>query len=189
MSVLFQDLRYAFRVLAKHPGFDPASLVGGVRDTIAAITTEEAPDALKTMDRRLTDSVGHQRFSMLLFGIFAFLALVLASGGIYGVLSYTVAQRTHEIGVRMAIGAQRSDVLRQMLRQGLISAIGGVGIGLLGSLALTRALSSQLYGINPTDPATFIAAPALLMVVALLACYIPACRATRIDPAAALRCE
>ncbi len=168
---------------------DPASLMGAVRGKIATVTSEQAPYDFKTMDRRLTDSVGRQRFSMLLFGIFAFLALVLASSGIYGVLSYTVAQRTHEIGVRMAIGARRSNVLRQVLKQGFVLAVVGLAIGLLGSWALTRTLSSQLYEVSPADPVTFIAVSALLLMVALLACYLPARRATKVDPMVALRCE
>jgi len=124
---------------------------------------------------------------MLLLGIFATLALVLAAVGIYGVMSYSVAQRTREIGIRMALGAQRSDVLKMTIRQGLKLVFVGVIIGLAAAFVLTRVMSSLLFGVSATDPTTFVAIPLLLMSVALLASYIPALRSMKIDPMATLR--
>ena len=126
---------------------------------------------------------------MALMSVFAGLALVLVAVGIYGILSYSVRQRTHEIGIRLAMGAQRKDVLRLVVGQGLKFTFVGLGLGVAGALALSRYLSSQLYGIKPDDPLTFVAVSLLLLAVALLAAYIPARRATKVDPIVALRCE
>ena len=135
------------------------------------------------------DSVLRQRLNMILLGFFAGLALLLASIGLYGVISYSVAQRTHEIGIRLALGAQRSEVLTLIVRQGLKLTLIGLAIGIPGALGLTRFLSSLLYGVKPTDPFTFIAVSFSLVGVALLASYIPARRATTVDPMVALRYE
>jgi predicted lysophospholipase L1 biosynthesis ABC-type transport system permease subunit len=137
----------------------------------------------------LSNSVASQRFSMILLGGFALLALILASVGIYGVVSYLVAQRTNEIGIRMALGAQRGDVLKMIVGQGAKMALLGVAFGIAAALALTRLMSGMLFGVTPTDPLTFFAVAALLVAVALLACYIPARRASRVDPVVALRYE
>lgn len=145
--------------------------------------------AVRTMDQLLADSVSRSRFTMLLLGIFAAVALVLAAVGIYGLIAYSVTQRTPELGIRMALGAQRRDVLRLVLTHGTRLTLLGVAIGVLAALALSRVLSTLLFGISATDPLTFAGVAGLLSVVALLACFIPARRATRVDPLIALRYE
>ena len=141
------------------------------------------------MDSIIADSLAERRFSMILLGVFAALALLLASIGIYGVISYVVGQRTHEIGIRIALGARQIDILRLVLAgAGKLAAI-GVGIGLIFALGLTRLMANLLYGVGPSDPLTFIAVPAILISVALLASYLPARRATQVQPITALRYE
>jgi putative ABC transport system permease protein len=137
----------------------------------------------------MASSVAAQRFNMLLLGIFAGVAFALAVVGIYGLMSYSITERTHEIGIRMALGAQSSDVLRMIVGEGLKLIAGGVLLGLAGAFALTRIMSSLLFNVSAVDLPTFFAVSALLSVVALLACYVPARRATRIDPMIALRYE
>ena len=134
-------------------------------------------------------SIASQRFSLILLGAFAGLALLLAGIGIYGVLSYLVGQRTREIGVRMALGAQRLDVLRMVLGHGARMTMVGAAIGLVAALALTRLMASMLFGVRPTDPVTFAAVAVLLCGIALFACYLPARRAAKVDPMVALRYE
>jgi len=141
------------------------------------------------MDKIISDSLAARRFSMVLLGIFAALALTLSCVGIYGVLSYLAGQRTHEIGIRMALGAQRSDVLRLILGPGAKMALIGVAVGVVASLALTRLMDKLLFGVSAYDPLTFIAVACLLILVALAASYIPARRAMRVDPTVALRYE
>ena len=143
---------------------------------------------IQTMDNIISDSLAARRFSMILLGIFAALALVLSCVGIYGVISYLVGQRTHEIGIRMALGGQQSDVLRLILGRGAKMAAIGVAVGIAGSLALTRLMAKLLFGVSAYDPLTFLAV-AVLFRVALAACYIPARRAMRVDPLVALRYE
>ena len=166
---------------------EPGSLIAAVRNAIHAGDKDLAVDSIATMEQLLADSISLRRFSMLLLMIFAGAALTLAAVGIYGVISYSVTQRTHEIGVRMALGAQTKDVLAMVLKQGMRLALIGAGIGLVASFALTRLMKDLLFGVGATDSLTFVMIALLLMVAALLACWIPARRATRVDPVVALR--
>jgi putative ABC transport system permease protein len=167
----------------------PLELVPAVRRVVASTSKQTPVYNIKTLAQLLSQSVAQPRFTTLLLGIFAALAVVLAATGLYGVISYSVAQRTHEIGIRMALGAEKSDVLKMVAGQGLKLALIGVGIGIIGALVLTRFLASLLFGVKPTDPLTFIAVSLILIAVALLACYIPARRAAKVDPIIALRYE
>ena len=160
-----------------------------VRHAIASMNAEQFVYDAQPMEQIISESLAAQRFFMILLGAFAALAFALASIGIYGVISYVVGQRTHEIGVRMALGAQRLHILKLILAQGGILALAGVGLGLAAALGLTRLMASLLYGVRATDPLTFAAVAALLTLVALAACYIPARRAARVDPMVALRYE
>ncbi len=171
--------------------YDPraATIGDSLRAAVKGISAEHVMSKTQTMDDIISDSLASQRFSMVVFGIFAALALTLASVGIYGVISSLVQQRTQEIGVRVALGAKRSDVLRLILGEGVRMAGAGVILGLLASLGLTRLMASLLYGVSATDPLTFTAVAVLLVIVALAACYIPARRAMRVDPMVALRYE
>ena len=164
-----------------------APVFDAIRNSMRQMNSEQVVYQALTMDEILAISLASQRFSMILLAGFAALALLLAALGIYGVVSYLVTQRTNEIGIRMALGAQRSHVLKMVITQGAKMALTGVALGLAAALVLTRLMSKMLFGIKPTDPLTFLAVAALLIGVALLACYIPARRATRVDPVVALR--
>jgi putative ABC transport system permease protein len=168
---------------------NPASLTPAIREQIWELDKDIPIANLATMDQLLAKSVAQPRFRTLLLGVFAALALVLASVGIYGVISYSVTQRTHEIGIRMALGAQARDVTTLVIGQGMILALIGLALGLTASLALTRLMESLLFEVSTTDPATFAVVGGLLAGIALLACWIPARRAARVDPMVALRCE
>jgi putative ABC transport system permease protein len=168
---------------------EPASLASAVRGEVAALNKDQAVFNVRTMAEIVSQSVAPRRFSMMLLTVFAVVALVLASIGIYGMMSYAVAQRTREIGVRMALGAQSGSVLRLVMGQGMKLALAGVTVGLIASVALSRTIKNLLFGVSATDPATFAAIALLLVLVALLACWIPARRATRVDPMIALRHE
>ena len=168
---------------------DPLALTSAIRGAVQSIDKDQPIANVATMEEILSRSVGEPRFRTLLLGVFAALALVLAGVGIYGVMSYTVARRTHEIGIRMALGARPKDTMMLVVGQGLSLALIGVGVGLAGAFGLTRLLSSLLFGVSPTDSMTFVAIALLLTGVAAVACYIPARRATRVDPMLALRCE
>jgi putative ABC transport system permease protein len=168
---------------------DPQSLVPAIRNELSAMDKDQPLYNVRTMAQLMSESIARQRFSMLLIAVFAAVGLVLASVGIYGVMSYTVTQRTHEIGVRMALGASHRDVLRMVVRQGMILALVGTGLGLIASFLLTRLISSLLFSVSATDPLTYVLISLLLVSIALLACLIPARRATRVDPMVALRYE
>ncbi len=168
---------------------DPSTIITPVRSRISELDPGAVVYAVETMDGVLSKSLAIRRLSMLLLGAFAVLALVLACMGLYGVLSYLTDDRTREIGVRMALGARRGDVLYLVLKQGVGMVLAGVLCGLVLALSLTSLVSSQLFGVTPHDPLTFFAAGGLLVAVGLLACYVPARRATRVDPVVALRSE
>jgi putative ABC transport system permease protein len=168
---------------------DPLSLVGGVRKEVNALDPDQPIAAIRPMTEWVAMSAAGARYRTTLLGLFALLAMILAATGIYGVMSYSVAQRTQEIGVRMALGARPLDVLKLVVRQGMMLALIGVIVGLAGALALTRVMSSLLFGVTERDPITFVAVAALLIVVAFISCFVPAHRATRVDPLIALRYE
>jgi putative ABC transport system permease protein len=168
---------------------DPLALVSAARGELQKLDPELPMAAVATMDQLLVDSLSRSRFTMLLLGIFAAVALLLAAVGIYGLIAYSVTQRTQELGIRIALGAQRRDVLRLVLAQGTRLALLGLALGVLAALALSRLLATLLFGVTATDPLTFAGVAALLAFVALLACFIPARRATRVDPLVALRYE
>jgi putative ABC transport system permease protein len=175
--------------LAVRTAADPVGMVSAVRTQIATIDPEEPIYNVTTLEQSLSDSISPRRFNMLMLGIFAGIALALASVGIYGVMAFSVTQRTREIGIRLALGAEQRDVLGLMARRSLGLTLAGVAFGLAGAWGLTRFLSSFLYGVQPTDLATFVVVPLALVGVSLLACYIPARRATKVDPMVALRYE
>ena len=168
---------------------DPASLAGAVRSKVQEVDRDQPVYDVATMQERFSQAVAPQRFNALVLGIFAGVALILAGVGVYGVMAYSVARRTHEIGIRRALGAQQQDVMRLVLRRGAALALVGITLGLVGALALTRFLSSLLYGVTVRDPLTFVAVSLILAGVALMANYIPARRATKVDPLVALRYE
>jgi putative ABC transport system permease protein len=168
---------------------DPSSLVAAVRAQIQSVDSEEGPTRFASMTELLSESVAQPRFNTLLIALFAALAFILSAIGIYGVINYDVTQRTGEIGVRMALGAQSGDVLRLVLRQGLVLTLGGLTAGLGGAILLTRFLTGLLFEVRPTDPLTYAVVAGLLAFVALAACLIPARRATKVDPLVALRYE
>ena len=180
---------FAPRHLVVSADGDPLSVAAAVRRAVWEVDKDQPVSDVSTMKEVLSESLARQRFSMLLLGIFAGLALVLAAVGLYGVMSYTVAQRTREIGLRMALGAQRSDVLRLVVGQGLKLVLVGVVLGLVASFVLTRVMTSLLFGVTATDPATLVTISLMLIAVAVIASYIPARRATRVDPLIALRYE
>ena len=168
---------------------DPMNLISAVRTQVSAIDKDQPLYNVRPMEQVLADSVSRQRFNMLLIGIFTAVALVLAAVGIYGVISYSVSHRSHEIGIRMALGARQADILKMVIEHGLKLALAGVGIGLVAAFILTRVMSSLLYGVSAIDPFTFASGAIVLIGVAVMACYIPARRAAKVDPMIALRYE
>jgi len=174
-------------MLAVRTAGDPLSLTRAVRDQVQALDRDQTVAGIRTMDDLVEQQVGQRRLLTILLGSFAGVALLLALIGIYGVIAYSVAQRTQEVGIRRALGAQQSDILRPVMRQGLVLTLTGIAIGLVAAGALTRVMKTLLFHVSATDPATFAGIGALFLLVALAASYIPARRATRIDPMAALR--
>jgi putative ABC transport system permease protein len=176
-------------VVRARAGTDAAALAPTLRAAVLEADKDQPLAEVRTMSGMLANSLARERFQMLLLSIFAGTALLLAAVGLFGVMSYTVAQRTHEIGIRMALGAQGRDVLRLIIGRGMALTLAGVGLGLVGAFALTRLMSGLLYGVSAHDPATFALVTALLVIVAFLSCYLPARRATKVDPMVALRYE
>jgi putative ABC transport system permease protein len=168
---------------------DPLALSQFARSTVHEIDPAIPVTNIRTMDEVFSASVAQQRFAMMLIGLFGGLAVTLAAIGIYGVMGYAVSQRRHELAVRMALGARASQIRQLVLKDGALLATVGVGIGIGGAFALTRLMNSLLFEVKPTDVQTFISVAAFLIFVALLASYIPACRASKVDPSAALRAE
>jgi putative ABC transport system permease protein len=178
-----------FMSLVVRTASEPVSMVPAIRSQVLSVDKDQPVSDVMTMEQRVAKSVASRRFVMLLLGSFSVLALGLAAVGIYGVMAYLVIQRTQEIGVRMALGAQKRDVLRLVVGRGMALAVTGAAIGLVASLVLTRLMRSLLFQVTPTDWFTFVIVSVVLLTVALLACYIPARRATKVDPLVALRYE
>jgi len=183
-SRVFGNMSFAVRTAG-----DPNQALPAIRSAIHTIDRDVPIAGVATMDANIANSMGQRRFAMMLLGLFAVMAMVLASIGIYGVMSYAVTQRAHEIGIRMALGAARRNVLSMVMGQGLLLVGLGVVIGVAGALAVTRLIASQLFGVQPTDPSTFVLVAITLVGVAALATFVPAMRATRVDPVVALRDE
>jgi putative ABC transport system permease protein len=188
LPIWMQKRRPAMSLVARTAG-DPLALAAAVRGEVRGLDPEVAVFGVNTMNGVLSGAVAQRRVSTWLLAAFAAVALVLAIVGVYGVLAYAVAQRTREIGIRMALGARGSDVLRMVLGQGMLLALAGVGIGICGALLLTRLMTGLLYGVSAADPAVYGAVALLLVAVALLACLVPARRAAKVDPMVALRYE
>ncbi|HLY60825.1 MAG TPA: ABC transporter permease [Terriglobia bacterium] len=180
---------FSYLTLVVRASGDPASLAPAIESEVSALDKEVTVSQVQTMEQVVVDATAQPRFYLLLLGTFAAVALILAAVGIYGVMSYSVSRRTHEMGVRMALGAEGGDVLRLVVGQGMVLALVGAGVGLLGALGLTRLMASLLYGVQPHDPTTFLVVTIVLCLVALAANYLPARRATKIDPMVALRYE
>jgi predicted permease len=175
-------------VLVRFAG-DPQAVTTAIRSSLRNMSSDQVMYEVQTMEEVIADTLAERRFSMIVLGVFAALALGLASMGIYGVISYLVGQRTREIGIRIALGAKRGDMLRMVLGEGMKMAVIGVGVGLIASLGLTRLMANMLFGVKATDPLTFAVLALILVAVALVACYVPARRAMQVDPIVALRYE
>jgi predicted permease len=167
----------------------PGGIAGGIREAQARVDSTSVIFAVQPMEEIVANSIAKQRLTMMLLSVFSGLALALSAVGIYGVISYLTGQRTHEIGIRVALGASAADVLRMILGEGMRITLIGVGVGLVAALGLTRLITKIIYGVSASDPLTFLGVALLLSAVALLACYIPARRAMRVDPIIALRYE
>lgn len=185
----FQQLPLSFANIALRTGVDPITLTEPAKAAIKSLDPNLPVHDFESMENVISTTVAPRRFTMLLLGLFAVLALFLASIGLYGVIAYSVAGRTQEIGVRMAIGADRRDVFRLVVREGMVLAVAGSALGVGAALALSHLMSSFLYGVTPKDPLTFSVVPLVLLMVAFVACSVPAWNATRIEPVRALRYE
>jgi len=183
-----QDVFNRMWILARTSG-DPSMLTAAARQAVRAIDAGLPAYAITPLTTVISDSVAQRRFSMLLLGVFALMALFLAAVGLYGVVAYGVSQRTQEIGLRMAIGAQRGDVLRMVVGGGMKLAVIGVAIGIACALGLAQLVTTMLYDVKPFDPGSYAATTGILLAVAALACYVPARRAMRVDPVVAMRQE
>jgi putative ABC transport system permease protein len=175
--------------LVVRSGADPAALTSVIREAVQSIDKDQPLFAISTMKELVSNSVATRRMTLVLLGLFSGLALILGAIGIYGVISYSVVQRTHEIGIRMALGAPRCEVFRLVVGEGLKLAGIGIAIGVVAAFGLARVMSSLLYAVSATDFETFAGVAILLALVALLACYVPARRAMRVDPIVALKYE
>jgi len=185
----FAQMPFSGMTVITRAAGDPNQLIAGLRQQVTAIDPDQPIYNIRTMNEIRADSVAPERLNLTLLSLFAALALVLAIVGIYGVMSYSVTQRTHEIGIRMAIGAQPRDVFRMIIGHGMLLTLIGVMLGLVGAFAFTRLMTAMLFGIEPTDPLTFAVIALLLSLVALVACYVPGRRATKVDPVVSLRYE
>jgi putative ABC transport system permease protein len=185
----FSQMPFTGMTVITRASGDPNRLIAAMRERVKAADPQQPIYNIRTMEEIRSDSVAGERLNLALLAIFAGIALVLAVVGIYGVMSYSVTQRTHEIGIRMAIGAQPRDVFRMILGQGMVLVVIGIAFGLFGAFALTRLMRSMLFGVEPSDPLTFAAISVLLIAVALIACYLPSRRATKVDPMISLRYE
>jgi putative ABC transport system permease protein len=179
---------FSMAVVVRTAG-DPAAMTSAVRHEIMKLDPEQPISNVRTMEKVLSDSLTMRRVSMLLLTVFASLALILATVGIYGLTAYSVSRRTHEIGLRVALGASQPQILRLVVGRGLVTSVVGAAVGVAAAFALTRGLSGMLYGVTATDPLVFAGVPLLLIAVSAVASYIPARKATRIDPLVALRYE
>jgi putative ABC transport system permease protein len=180
---------FSFMTLVVRTAGDPTNLTSAIRNQVLSIDKEQPVSGVRTLEQRVSTSIAQQRFSMLLLGVFAAVAMVLAAVGIYGVLSYAAAQRTHEIGIRMALGARAGDVLKMVIGQGMKLTLAGVALGSGAALALTQLMRRLLFGVTAADPMTYAVIALSLTLVALFACWIPARRAAKVDPMVALRVE
>ncbi len=189
MYIPYPQTPWAAMYLVARTASVPQNFAPIIRDEILAVDKDQSVARVKTMEQIVSESVSQRRLSMLLLILFAGLALVLAAVGIYGVMAYSVSQRRHEIGIRLALGAQQINVIKLIVRQAMGMALVGVSLGLAAAFLLTRVMSSMLYGVSATDPITFVAVSLIMGGVALLACYVPARQATKVDPIIALRYE
>jgi putative ABC transport system permease protein len=185
---IFQNPAYAMAIYLR-TDVAPTAVTQSLREQVHTLDRDLPVFGERTMSQVAAESISRRRFAMQIVGVFGILALLMAAVGIYGVIAYSVTQRTREIGIRVALGASRSAILRWVLKQGLVLTMAGVVVGIVGALALTRLLRSLLFGVGPTDILTYGALAILLTIVALVACYVPARRATKVDPLIALRYE